>query len=97
MSQVILHAEAEAEVDAAFEWYWGQSRNAAIGFLEELSRLQSQIRRNPRQFPLVTPTLRKALLNRYPYYLLFHQKEARIEILVVAHAKREPGYWKSRE
>lgn len=96
MARVIFHAEAEAEVDAAFDWYWNESPDAATGFLDELVRTVSLIGRNPRLFPSVTPSLRKAVLQRYPYYLLFRQKKNAIEVIVVAHAKRKPGYWKSR-
>jgi plasmid stabilization system protein ParE len=96
MPRVTLHAEAEAEVDQAFDWYWERSPQAAAGFLDELAAAQAQIRRNPHQFPLVTPNLRKAVLQRYPYYLLFRDFEGGTQILVVAHAKRKPGYWKSR-
>jgi plasmid stabilization system protein ParE len=97
MARVLFHAAAEAEVDAAFEWYWKQSSKAASGFLNELARVVALIRRHPRQFSALTPTLRKANLNRYPYYLLFRHQERQIEVMVVAHAKREPGYWKGRE
>jgi plasmid stabilization system protein ParE len=97
MQGILFHIEAEAEVDTAFDWYWQQSPNAAVGFLDELAQVQLQIRRNPRMFPHATPTLRKAVLQRYPYYLLFRDIAGGIQVLVVAHAKRKPGYWKGRE
>jgi hypothetical protein len=44
MQGIIFHIEAEDEVDTAFDWYWRQSPNAAVGFLDELAEIQLQIR-----------------------------------------------------
>jgi hypothetical protein len=66
MRSITFHVEAEAEVDTAFNWYWEQSPNAAVGFLDEMADLQNQIRRNPRKFPFVAPTLRRAVLPALP-------------------------------
>ncbi|MFC5863485.1 type II toxin-antitoxin system RelE/ParE family toxin [Acidicapsa dinghuensis] len=96
MPRVTVHPEAENEIDQAFEWYWAQSRDAAADFLDELAIVQARIRRSPRQFPSVSSSLRKATLHRYPYYLLFREVDEEVQILVVAHAKRRPGYWKKR-
>jgi len=88
--------KAEAEIDVAFEWYWAKSPDAAIGFLDELAQLQARIRTNAQQFPLVQSNLHKAVLSKYPFYLLFRIGQNGIEVLVVAHAKRRPGYWGGR-
>lgn len=97
MQRVWFHVEAEREVDAAFEWYREQSRAAAAGFLNAMHALQGRIGANPRAFPLTRQGLRKAVMARYPYVLLFREKSRGVEVLVVAHAKREPGYWAGRE
>jgi hypothetical protein len=39
MSRITFHIEGEAEVDAAFDWYWEQNSNAAIGFLNAIAEL----------------------------------------------------------
>ena len=96
MLLLYFHTEAEAEVDAAFDWYRQRSLIAARGFLEELNAVLNRILQNPDLFPRTAQTLRKAILHRYPYYLLFREHEESIQILVVAHAKRLPGYWKTR-
>jgi len=94
MQRISFHIEAESEVDTAFDWYWAQSPDAAVGFLEELAAIQIQISQNPRLFPYATPTLRKAVLQRHPYYLLFREIDGGVQVLVVAHAKRRRGIGK---
>jgi plasmid stabilization system protein ParE len=97
VQRVWFHEAAEREVDEAFEWYREQSRAAAAGFLDALHALQGRIGANPMAFPLTRNALRKAVMARYPYVLLFREKGRGVEVLVVAHAKREPGYWAGRE
>ncbi len=55
----------------------------------------------PRSFPRlrdvhVTIEIRRALLARFPYALVFLVREDEVRVLAVAHAKRRPGYWLSR-
>jgi plasmid stabilization system protein ParE len=51
MKPAQVHPDAEAEADAAFEWYWMRSESAALAFDAELRRAFSSIRRSPRIFP----------------------------------------------
>ena len=55
----------------------------------------------PRSFPRLqdvdaTLEIRRALLARFPYALVFLVREDEVRVLAVAHAKRRPGYWLSR-
>jgi hypothetical protein len=40
--------------------------------------------------------VRRALLPRFPYALVFLELQAEIRVLAVAHAKRHPDYWLNR-
>lgn len=40
--------------------------------------------------------IRRALLPRFPYAVVFIDLGAEIRILALAHAKRQPGYWLDR-
>jgi len=39
---------------------------------------------------------RKLVLQRFPYVIVYREKESSVEILAVAHGHRQPGYWKDR-
>ncbi len=45
--------------------------------------------------PLETD-LRKLVLERFPYSLIYGQVPYTIYVLAVAHARRRPGYWQPR-
>ncbi len=41
-------------------------------------------------------TIRRFLLRRFPYVIIYEIVSDEIHILAVAHTKRRPGYWKNR-
>ena len=47
MKPAVVHPQAEAEADKAFEWYWARSHTAALGFDTELRNAFSFLRKSP--------------------------------------------------
>jgi hypothetical protein len=35
-------------------------------------------------------------VKRFPYHVIYLEKQNDIRILAIAHDRRKPGYWKSR-
>ena len=93
---VELHPEAQAEARAATAWYRERSEAAADGFVAELDDAVREISEFPDRWPQYTPSTRRYLFRRYPYYVVYRQISAIIQILAVAHAHRRPGYWRGR-
>lgn len=96
MKQVRVHPAAEAEANAAFEWYWTRSRAAALRFDAELRRAFMLVRHAPHRAAPFLHGTRRAMLARFPFFVIFRDLPDRIEVLAVAHARRRPGYWASR-
>ena len=40
--------------------------------------------------------LRKLVLDRFPYYLIYNISFETVYIVAVAHERRKPGYWETR-
>jgi plasmid stabilization system protein ParE len=40
--------------------------------------------------------IRRTLLPRFPYAVVFIELGGEVRVLAVAHAKRQPGYWLDR-
>jgi plasmid stabilization system protein ParE len=91
-----FHPEAEAEADAGFEYYWAKSPEAALNFDDELRTAYAMLRKTPHACPPYLYETRRALLNRFPYFVVFRERARKIEIIAIAHAKRRPGYWAKR-
>ena len=93
---VEIHPEAIAEARAAREWYQVRSADAANAFLAELDAGIESIRIAPDLYPSYLHGTRRYLMRRFPYLIIYRAMSAMIEVVAVAHARRRPGYWKTR-
>jgi plasmid stabilization system protein ParE len=95
--EVVLHDEAAAEYDAAFEWYLQRSPDAALKFDAEVERAILEIGRAPERWALGAHGVRRFLLRGFPFLMVYRELDAQnIQILAVAHGSRRPRYWKAR-
>lgn len=88
--------EALEEAEAAARWYAERSAAAAAAFSEEMDEAESAIVRLPDAWPPYDHNTRRYLLRRFPFSVVYRSEPDRILIVAVAHARRRPGYWKSR-
>jgi plasmid stabilization system protein ParE len=91
-----IQSHAQEEINRAFNWYFERSPAAADAFLTEIDACLSQIADNPQLYPAFTKNTRRRVLSRFPYSVIFQQKEEIVLVVAVAHAKRRPGYWHGR-
>jgi plasmid stabilization system protein ParE len=89
-------AEALQEVEAAARWYAERSATAATAFSEEIDAAESAIVHLPEAWPPFDHGTRRYLLRRFPFSVVYRVEARRILIVAVAHARRRPGYWKTR-
>jgi toxin ParE1/3/4 len=92
-----FHPEALLEAWEAHRWYAARDRHAADTFLTELDRAQSQVLAHPNRWPSYFHGTRRYRFRRFPYVMVYHTTPERILVLAVAHVKRRPGYWKTRQ
>ena len=88
--------EALEEAERAARWYAERSATAAAAFSEEMDAAESAIARLPEAWPPYEHGTRRYLLRRFPFSVVYRVEESRVLIVAVAHARRRPGYWKSR-
>jgi plasmid stabilization system protein ParE len=94
--EIFFHPEARAEYLAAEAWYRERSLRAAARFEAEVEHLLGLIRTNPEMFPPYDEDNRFAVLDRYPYTLIYQGLPGVIQIVAVAHSSRSAGYWQGR-
>ncbi len=92
-----FHPEAISEATEARRWYASKRQEAADGFLRELRAGYDAVAESPSIYPYYAKPYRFYKLKRYPYLIVYLESDDAVDILAVAHAKREPGYWMSRE
>lgn len=96
MKPYSFHPEAEAEADAAFEYYWIKGSDLAFGFDKEIRGGYRSLQLHPLICPPYLHGTRRLILRRYSYSIVFRERLHDIQIVAVAHAKRRPGYWSKR-
>jgi toxin ParE2 len=87
---------AEQELGDAVTWYNQQADGLGRDFLDELDRA---IRRSvvfPFSCPEIEPGLRRCLMTRFPYGVVYGLDGDTIIVVAVAHLHRQPRYWADR-
>lgn len=93
---VVLRAEAEREFDEAFDWYEGQKAGLGVEFAEAVQVVYDRIAANPLLHQVVFADVRRGLVRRFPYAILYRPHADRVEVLAVFHHKRNPAVWQAR-
>jgi hypothetical protein len=93
--------EVWGELAEAVLWYEARNEGLGLDLLAEIEVTLPLVGDRPRSFPRLQDVraaveIRRALLARFPYALVFLVRPGEVRVLAVAHAKRRPGYWLSR-
>ena len=96
MKTIELHPEADSEMRAAARWYQNCQPGLGTRFLREVGRTGQRIADYPDAWPIVANSVRRCLLEQFPFGLLYCVEAERVYVLAVMHLSREPGYWKLR-
>jgi plasmid stabilization system protein ParE len=97
MEHVSFHRLAHREVSEAAEFYQLVSLGLGVVFLNEVESCTQAIIQYPEAGQLILGSIRRRLLRRFPYALLYSIKSDHIRILAVMNLKRRPMYWVGRE
>ena len=94
--KVEFHPHAEEDFLAAYAWYSERSETAARAFVREIDRAILRISEAPERWPTYDSLTRRFLLSRFPFSVIYRVAEQAVEVIAVAHNKRNPGYWRPR-
>jgi plasmid stabilization system protein ParE len=96
MKPIIFLPEAEEEMVEAARFYETQTSGLGADFLLEIRRATEGISKNPRAGRVLRGKVRRRLVRRFPYGLLYHVDPNEIVVVAVMHLRRRPGYWRGR-
>ncbi|BCS55652.1 type II toxin-antitoxin system RelE/ParE family toxin [Geobacter sp. SVR] len=88
--------EAEKELREAARYYESEAPGVGIAFVVELHKAILAILDNPLAAQTVRKSIRKWVLPRFPFNVLYSVESEILVIVAVAHQKRRPTYWKRR-
>lgn len=87
---------AEQEMFAAARYYEIQSPGLGQDFLDKVVIALQDLVNSPERWPIVQDDIRRRLIRRFPFSLLYRIESSEVVILAVMHQKRHPSYWLQR-
>ena len=93
---VRFHKEAESEMNDAVDYLNGESPGLGEMFLNDIQHAIDLITSYPEIAPIIKERVRRKLLRKFPYSLIYSVVGEEIRILTVMHHHRRPFYWRHR-
>jgi toxin ParE1/3/4 len=98
MYSVDVHPYVYAELEHSRIWYEERSDNLGREFLDQVDRAIETVRDSPDIWPFHDEDrqIRRYLVHRFPYGVVYKIRNQTIQIIAVMHLRRHPDYWKGR-
>ena len=94
--RVVLSVLARQELNEARRYLDKVQPGLGNRLADEVRTAAARITRFPLAYPVQLGEIRKCLLHRFPYKLLYAVRADRIVVVAVAHQHRHPDYWVER-
>jgi plasmid stabilization system protein ParE len=88
---------ADAEFEEAILWYQERAAEFAAAFFDEVNAMVNRIGESPELYAIAFAKMRRAMLQRFPYFLLYEVFPAEVVVFGVVHGARDPESWMSRD
>lgn len=96
MTPVLYHKAAEDELLNEIGYLELRARGLGQRFFAEVRRAESLIVQFPESAEEIRPGVRKRILRKFRYSLIYSIEKDGLLILAVAHHSRRPDYWVGR-
>ena len=96
MTPVRFLSPALDEMCDAAEYYESQAVGLGSDLVDEIAHTVSRIREFPYAGVHLRQGVRRQMVKRFPFGLLYVVEEDEIIVLAVMHLRRRPSYWASR-
>lgn len=93
---LVVNPEAEADLADAKAWYDRQRQGLGDDFLQRVEGVLSSIERNPELRGTLFGELRGALVERFPYAVIYRIDDDQVTVVAVYHTSRNPRGWQDR-
>ncbi len=96
MSDYRLLSQAMDDLDAGVSFYDSEYPGLGYDFALEVRRLCRLIAESPGAGIEVRSEVRRRILRRFPYSILYTVDSGEVLVIAIAHQSRRPGYWSRR-
>jgi plasmid stabilization system protein ParE len=95
--RVWLHPEAQEELNETVLYYERKAQGLGLSFINEFEEVINRVKLLPESGNQVSEGIRQTFFERFEHSLIYFEFNGDLEILAVAHMKRQPKYWMSRK
>ena len=88
----LFHPDAEQEFNAAIDYYEECKTGLGLEFANEVYKAIQRIIQFPTAWQKFGSNTRRCLTNRFPFGVIYYQKDDKIIILAVMQLNRKPNY-----
>jgi len=92
-----FHPKAEEEFNEAIDYYEDIELGLGYDFALEVHSTIERTVEFPKAWAVLERDVRRSLVRRFPYGILYSKEQDGIFIVAVMNLHREPGYWKKRK
>jgi len=96
MKSIRFLRPAEMEMLDAAQYYEMQASGLGSAFLDQIDKAIQDIREHPERWPILKHNIRRRLIPRFPYALLYRVDPDEIIIQATMHLHRRTDYWAGR-
>ena len=97
MKRASFHELAEFELNDAAVFFESKTAGLGVRFLSAVEKAVAEIQQHPQSSPIILKEIRRKLVRKFPFSIMFTIKPDQIRILAVANQKRRPFYWRARK
>lgn len=97
MTRILFTRYAKQELEDAVRYYELEYSGLGKRFKEEVEKAALRIAEYPEAWSVDRGDVRKCLLHKFPYKLLYSIEEDHILVIALAHQHRKPDYWVARD
>ena len=96
MKPVRFLRPAELEMLDAARYYELQATGLGADFIDKIGAAIQDISENPERWPIIKDSIRRRLVRRFPYALLYRVDPDEVIVQATMHLRRRPDYWFNR-
>ena len=87
---------ARLEFDEAKEFFEIEQASLGTRFEDEIKHSLLRIQQYPQAWPPERKEIRRYIVHKFPYKILYSIQDDKIVVLAFAHLHRKPDYWTDR-
>ncbi len=96
MREIQWHSEADSEFRSAARHYQRREEGLGDRFGRAILAAVDHAAVDPKRYQWIDGQCQFVRAKKFPYSVIYQEKEGGIRIVAIMHQHRRPGYWKER-